>query len=134
MRTLTKEEFNSLSEAEQELTKALGLDVGLGKRTRKSHVKCTSGEPYILVTNITCRLCGSLHTKIFMMSKQGSFLRSEELPEIPTSEELGKMKVKNSHYKVKHCHSCYSYLACFTKEDLIQKFLSYAYDSRNFII
>jgi hypothetical protein len=134
MRTLTKEEFNSLSEAEQVVIRALGLDVGSRKKPRKSHVKCTSGEPYVLVTNITCRLCGSLHTKIFMMSKQDSFLRSEELPEIPTSKELGKMKVKNSHYKVKHCHSCYSYLACFSKEDLIQKFLSYAYDSRNFMI
>ena len=133
MKTLTKEEFNSLTKSEQELAKALGLDIER-KRTRKGHAKCTSGDPYVLVTNITCRLCGSLHTKIFMMSKQGSFLRSEELPEIPTSEELGKMKVKNSHYKVKHCHSCYSYLARFSKEDLIQKFLSYAYDSRNFII
>jgi hypothetical protein len=134
MRTLTKEEFNSLSEAEQIVAKALGLGIEPRKRTRKSHVKCTSGEPYILVTNITCRLCSSLHTKIFMMSKQGSFLHSRELPEIPTSEELGKMKVKNAHYKVKHCHSCYSYLACFSKEDLIQKFLFYAYDSRNFMI
>lgn len=132
MKTLTKEEINSLTESEQELAKALGLGIEQ-KRTRKGHAKCTSGDPYVLVTNITCRLCGSLHTKIFLMLKQGSFLHSRELPEIPSKEELGKMKVKNSHYTIRHCHSCYSYLAGFSKEDLVQKFLSYASDSRNFI-
>ena len=132
MKTLTKEEFNSLSEAEQIVAKTLGLDVGSRKRTRKSHVKCTSGEPYILVTNVTCRLCNSLYTRVFKMSKQRSFLHSEEIARVP--EDLQGMKVKSSHYTMRHCCKCYSYFANLTKENLVNKFLSYISDSRNFII
>jgi hypothetical protein len=131
MRTLTKEEFNSLTESEQIVAKALGLDIAQ-KRTRKGHAKCTSGESYILVTNISCRLCNSLYTRVFRMSKQRSFLRSVEIARIPFKEELQGMKVKSSHYTVRHCCECYSYLANLTKEDLINKFLSYINDGRNF--
>ena len=133
MKTLTKEEFNSLTNSEQELAKALGLDVGFGKRTRKGHAKCTSGEPYILVTNVTCKLCNSLYARVFKMSKQRSFLCSEEIARVPPEKELQGMKVKSSHYTVRHCCKCYSYLANLTKEDLVNKFLSYINDSKNFI-
>jgi hypothetical protein len=134
MKTLTKEELASLTKSEQELAKALGLDIESGKRTRKGHVKCTSGEPYILVTNITCRLCNSLYTRVFKMSKQRSFLHSEEIARVPSKEALQDMKVKSSHYTVRHCCRCYSYLANLTKEDLVNKFLSYISNSKNFII
>jgi hypothetical protein len=134
MKTLTREEFNSLTESEQIVAKALGLVVEPRKKTRKGHVRSTSGEPYILVTNVSCRLCNSLYTRVFKMSKQRSFLHSEEIARIPSEEELQNMKVKSSHYTVRHCCKCYSYLSNLTKEDLVQKFLSYINDSRNFII
>jgi len=133
MRTLTKKEFDSLTIAEQELTKVLGLDIGPRKKNRRGHVKCTSGEPYILVTNVSCRLCNSLCTRVFKMSKQGSFLHSEEIARVPPKEELQDTKVKSSPYTVRHCCKCYSYLANLTKEDLVNKFLSYISDSKNFI-
>ena len=134
MLTLTRTEFESLTMSEQECAKLLGLDVKPYKRTRKGHAKCTSGEPYILVTNISCRLCNSLYTRVFKMSKQRSFLHSEEIARVPSKEALQDMKVKSSHYTVRHCCKCYSYLVNLTKEDLVNKFLSYISDSRNFIL
>jgi hypothetical protein len=122
------------SQEEQSLAKALGLDIGPWKKTRKSRSKCTSGEPYILVTNVSCRLCNSMHTKIFKMSKQGSFLHSEEIGRVPPEEELYGMKVKCSSYTVRHCCNCYSYLANLTKESLVQRFLSYISNHRNFLV
>ena len=131
---LTKEDLQSLSEKEQHLAKILGLDIGPWKKTRKGHSKCTSGEHYILVTNVSCRLCNSIHTKIFKMSKQGSFLHSKEIGRVPSKEELHGMKVKSSSYTVRHCCNCYSYLANLTKESLVQRFLSYINDHRNFLV
>lgn len=135
MVSLTKADIDALSQEEQALAKALGLDVGPWNKTiRKGRSKCTSGEPYILVTNVSCRLCNAIHTKIFKMSKQGSFLYSEEIGKIPSKEELHNTKVKNSSYTVRYCCNCYNYLDNLTKEKLVQKFLSYIGNPRNFLV
>ena len=131
--TLTTTEFESLTTAEQKCAKMLGLDAKPWKRARKGHTKCTSGESYILVTTTSCRLCGALYTKIFHMLKNGSSLIGEEVPKIPTKAVLGNMKVKNSYYSTRHCKNCRSYLESLKKEDLIQKFLSYISDGKNFL-
>jgi hypothetical protein len=134
MRTLTKEELDSLTESEQELAKALGLDTASWKRTKKGHAKATGGESYILITNLSCRLCSSLHTKIFEMVKKGSSLHSKEIPEVPSKEALGDTKVKSAYYTTRCCSNCYSYLTDLTKESLVQKFLSYINNSKNFMV
>lgn len=133
MINLTKADIEALSQEEQILVKALGLNVGPWKKTRKSYSKCISGKPYILVTSITCRLCNFSYTRIFMMVKKGSFLCSEEIAKVPSEEELGNMKVKHSSHTVRHCGNCYSYLDNLSKEDLVQRFLSYVNDCRNFL-
>ena len=133
MISLTRADIEALSQEEQILAKALGLDIEPRKRTRKSHSKCTSSKPYILITNVSCRLCNSMHTKIFEMAKQGNFLHSKEIGKVPPKEELHDMKIKSSSYTVRHCCNCYNYLTNLTKENLVQKFLSYIKDYRNFL-
>lgn len=130
MKALSRNEFDSLTETERELTQILGFDIKPGKKARKGRIKCTSGKPYILATTISCRLCGHSYTKIYQMLKQGSSLHSEEIPEIPLQNN---MKIRKSSYTVRHCPNCHNYLEDFTKEDLIQKFLSYIYDGKNFL-
>ncbi|MBE9595121.1 MAG: hypothetical protein IMF19_16775 [Proteobacteria bacterium] len=130
---LTREDLEALSKDERDLAMALGLDIDSNKATRKSHARCTSGEDYILITNVRCRLCNSTHTKIFKMAKNGNHLFSEEIDEVPPKEVLKDMSVRSSSYIVRLCWACQSYLMTLTKEELIQKFLAYIRDSRNFV-
>ena len=128
MLTLTSTEMEALTPSEQQCARMLGLDVNPWKRTRKSSIKCTSGESYILMTKVSCRLCNCSHTRIFQMTKQGSVLSSKEIFALPK-----EVKVKTSSYTVRCCRNCRNYLEYFNKEELIQKFLSYINDGRNFL-
>lgn len=130
---LTKEDLEALSKDERDLAMALGLDLDPSRATRKSHIKCTSGEAYILVTNVRCRLCSSTYTKIFKMAKNGNHLSSEEISEIPPKAELKDMPVRSSSYIVRHCWNCQGYLTNLIKEEVVQKFLVYIRDPRNFV-
>ena len=129
---LTREDLESLSKDEQDLAKALGLAIDSSRGVRRSHAKCTSGNDYILVTHVRCRLCNSIHTKIFRMVKNGNHLCSEEIAEVPSKEELKDMPVRSSSYVVRHCWNCQGYLTDLIKEEVVQKFLAYIRDSRNF--
>jgi hypothetical protein len=130
---LTKEDLDALSKDERDLAMALGLDLDSSRKTRKSHTRCTSGESYILVTNVSCRLCSSTHTKIFKMEKNGNHLYSREIAEVPPREEFKDTPVRSSSYIVRYCWNCQGYLMALTKEVLIQKFLAYIRDPRNFV-
>lgn len=131
---LTKEDLEALSQDERDLAKALGLDFASHKSVRRGHPQCTSGEAYILVTDVRCRLCGAKHRKIFNMEKRGNHLQSEEIARLPSKEEREETSIKYSSYIVRSCWNCQVYLSNLTKEDLIMKFLSYIRDSKNFVI
>jgi len=130
---LTKADFDALSKTEQDLALSLGLTFDLSKVTRKRNPQCTSGSPYILITNITCKLCSSTVTKIFKMTQEKNFLYSEEIGKLPSEEEMKFMKLKTSHYVVRNCQGCYKYLQNLTKSELVQRFLVYIQDVRHFI-
>lgn len=133
MKKLTQSDYNSLSQEERILAQALGLSIDFSKATRKSHVKCSSGDPYILITKVACRLCQVNHVRIFRMLKSGNFLYSEEIAKIPPTSELADTKIKSSSYKVRFCDNCYNYLTNLHKGILVKKFLHYIKDSRNFL-
>ena len=127
---LSKRDFDALSEEDKDLANKLGIEFDLSKTTRRSYSRCKGGDPYILVTAISCRLCNSLSIRIFRMSLNKSFLSSEEINDIPPEN---KLKIKNSSYTRRCCPNCYTYLASLSKEDLVQKFLLYINEARNFM-
>lgn len=128
---LSRQDFQSLSQEDKDLAKRLGISFDLEKITRKSHSRCKRGEPYALVTTIQCRLCNTLHTRTFRMSSRDNFLHSEEIGSIPDDN---KLKVKTSFYTARTCTNCHNYLSSMSKEDVVQRFLLFLGETKNFIM
>ena len=119
--------MSSLTEDERQLAIIMGLQLGPSKTKVAKKKVCSNNEPYILITDIKCNLCGHVRRSIFRMEKFGSYLQGQEIAYVPEGE-----KITRTSYSTRRCFNCHNYLRNISKEDIITKFLDYIKEGSNF--
>jgi len=117
IKRITKERFDSLKPAEQEMLLSLGLEIEDESQADKPKRRNSDSllERYACIVETNCKLCKSTTTAVFSMEGVGGLLVSHQA----SLDQIEGMTVKTRTETVLTCPLCRDYLAALCKEDLI---------------
>ena len=117
MKKITRELFNSLKPAEQEMIISLGIPIDDSPKEDKPSRRLSDSilEKYACVVNTECKLCKTVKIKVFEMEGTGGLLTSRE----SSIDCVDGMTIKSRNETTLTCSSCHDVLKLMAIEDLI---------------